>query len=124
MVGRTARITKADRARFERIKAMPCTCCTQLGIDQPSMTTAHHLLSGGRRRGHQFVIPLCEWHHYARPIVVTRSSIEGHTDEWMTEKYGPSLLIASKRFHEAFGTDNELLAKVNRFLEGAAYDAA
>jgi hypothetical protein len=34
----------------------------------------------------------------------------------MTEQFGPSLARGSKPFHEAFGTDDELLAEVERLL--------
>ena len=116
MVGRSKPATKAEKERLGRLHELPCLCCQMRGVDQPNCTTAHHLLSGGRRRGHRYTVNLCEWHHYARPVVITRSSVEGHTDEWMTEKYGPSLLLGSKAFHAQFGTDDELLEYTNSLI--------
>lgn len=116
MVGRAKRATRPEQDRLQALHEMPCLCCQMRKIEQPNRTTAHHLLSGGKRRGHMYTLNLCEWHHYARPVVITRSSIEGHTDEWMTEKYGPSLVLGSRAFHEAFGSDEQLLTEVNRLI--------
>jgi hypothetical protein len=73
----------------------------------------HHLNLGGRagqkRRGDEFTIPLCTWHHRGEPFnhfTVTR----------MREAFGPSLARTSKAFREAFGTDDELLAKTNDLI--------
>lgn len=106
MVGKSTPITKADRAHFERLKARACVCCRIEGFLQPNRTTAHHLLSGGRRRGHQQSIPLCEWHHSA-------VRIPGRSSDDMTTLYGPSLANGSKVFHERYGTDDELLSRSN-----------
>ena len=117
MVGKTKPATKAEKARLQKLHELPCLCCQMIGVDQPSPTTAHHLLSGGRRRGHMFTVNICEWHHYARPVVITRGSMLGRTDEWMIETYGPSLILGSRAFHEAFGSDDELLSKANALLD-------
>ena len=68
----------------------------------------HHLLSGNRRRGHQFTIPLCRWHHRSDSYI---------TKSQATELYGPSLALNSKAFHERYGSDDSLLAKTNELLE-------
>ncbi len=117
MVGKSKPATKAEKERLSKLHELPCLCCQMMGVEQPNRTTAHHLLSAGRRRGHRYTVNLCEWHHYGRPVVITRYSIEGHTDEWMTEKYGPPLIMGSRAFHAAFGTDDELLAKADAMLE-------
>lgn len=106
MVGKSTPITKADRAHFERLKAKACVCCRIEGCPQPNPTTAHHLLSGGRRRGHQQSVPLCGWHHQG-------VRLPGASNEQMLMLCGPSLANGSKAFHERYGTDDELLSKSN-----------
>jgi hypothetical protein len=103
--------TKAEQARFDRIKAGPCIACLQLGIDLSGqgLVEVHHLLSGGRRRGHEFTIGLCCWSHRGVPF-------EFCTHEEMRYHYGPSLAEGSKPFHARFGSDAELLATQNRLL--------
>ncbi len=109
MVGKTQPITKADREHFSRLKCMRCVCCQIECVLQPNPTTAHHLLSGGRRRGHRQSIPLCEWHHQA--VRVPDMSVPA-----MTANFGPSLANGSKPFHARYGTDDSLLEKVNALL--------
>lgn len=62
----------------------------------------HHLLSGGIRRGHMHGVGLCPWHHRAVPM-------SGLIAPEMRALYGPSLAEGSKTFHEAFGSDAELV---------------
>lgn len=109
MVGRAKPATREEKERLQRLHEFPCLCCQMRGVSQPNVTTVHHLLSGGRRRGHRYSINLCEWHHMARP----RS---GCSDGEMTDYYGPSLALGSRAFHEAFGSDDELLAKADKLI--------
>ncbi len=109
MVGRAKPATKAEKERLSKLHELPCLCCQMRGVDQPNRTTAHHLISGSRRRGHRYSVNLCEWHHIGRP--------NGVSDAEMVAKYGPSLIFGSRAFHEAFGTDDELLAKADAMLE-------
>src|ERR1700689_2526297 len=103
MVGRTQPIRKADRERFERLKKLPCICCMLSGKINPcGPTEIHHLLSGGRRIGHQATIPLGPWHH--RVLVALNYHLSGMTDLW-----GPSLAHGSKPFHARYGPDSLLL---------------
>lgn len=115
MVGRSTKpATKAEKAHFEAIKSIGCLACLQLSLPmQCGPTEAHHLLSGGKRRGHAFVVPLGAWHHRA----VIWYSLNAHQ---MTEQFGPSLAKGSKPFHAMFGSDDELLAKVNELISEAA----
>jgi len=49
--------TKAQRERWERIRALGCSVC---GI----MAEIHHALTGaGGRKNHDEVFPLCSYHH-------------------------------------------------------------
>ena len=93
--------TKAEVARFQRLQDLGCIACRirALGYSAPDM---HHLLSGGRRRGHLETIPLCPAHH--RGV--------GH----VPELHGPSLALAPRRFRQEFGSDEELLRMTNELL--------
>lgn len=109
-------ITKADRLRFEKLHGIGCIACRHNGtLHFPA--EIHHLLSGGRRRGHQFSLPLCVWHH--RGVVP-----DGLTSMVMTLDHGPSLARGSKAFHIHYGSDNELLAEVDALLKDSMEVAA
>ena len=100
--------SKADIARFEAFKTIGCIACRKHNVLNYH-TECHHLLSGNKRRGHQFTIPLCPWHHRA----FTHLSREQARETW-----GPSLAEGSKPFHERYGSDEELLKMTNELIEG------
>lgn len=113
MLNKARRPTKAEAARMARLKEMPCVACLQLwagcgqGLCGP--TEVHHLLSGNKRRGHNFTIPLGAYHHRGvRPMNFTQAGI--------ALTFGPSLALSSKIFRERFGTDDELLERTNQLL--------
>lgn len=105
-------------ARSLKVKSLPCIACKLYGVYyQPFPTQEHHLnfdgKAGQKRRGDEFSIPLCEWHHV------------GRTDNRFSQKaatalYGPSLKLQSRAFRTAFGSDDELLERTNTLLERAA----
>lgn len=95
-------MTKADLRRFDALQTLGCIACRILGVY--SLPDIHHVLTGGRRTGHQATIPLCPWHH--------RGVLPPHQD------LGPSLANGSKPFHARFGKQEELLAKVNGLIAG------
>lgn len=109
----TPKPSKADLKRFDKLYGLGCIACwlRDMTFRYPEI---HHLNAGGKagqkRRGHEYTIPLCSWHHQG-------TTIFGYTALSMAEKYGPSLAKQSKRFREEYGTDDELLAKVNARLE-------
>jgi len=82
--------TKAESRRMERVKTIGCIVCGSA----PSQ--CHHLLSGGRRRGHMFTIGLCPKHHTDGAV-----SYDG----------------SKKRFQALYGYDDELLAKQDDLLD-------
>ena len=102
----TGNQTKAESARIDKIKRAGCICCIARGFepDDGTEVEAHHLLSGGIRRGHRYTLGLCLWHHKGRLIV------EGWNHARHRLELGPSLLEGSVPFHAEFGTDDELLA--------------
>ncbi len=94
------------------VKALPCVACEIEFPDGRSvcgLTEVHHLLSGNKRRGHMFVLPLGAWHH--RGVCGDPNRLSD-----MRCWYGPSLAEGSKPFRARYGTDDELLARVNALL--------
>lgn len=98
--------TVAERHRMNRFRDVGCVACYKRGIYmEPDV---HHLLSGGRRRGHRFTIPLCPGHHRAVfPY--------GYKD--FREVHGPSMAKEPRAFRAEFGTDEELLKLTDELLE-------
>lgn len=95
-----------------RVRSMPCVACQLLGVhEQPSPTEAHHLNLGGKagqkRRGDEFSIPLCGWHHRG----VSHHNLPTSR---MAAIYGPSLARQSVAFRARFGSDDRLLELTNR----------
>ena len=105
---KAVRATKAERERMDALKLLGCIACRMTG-SIAGTPEIHHLLSGNKRRGHAFTIPLCPWHH--------RGEMGGLWNATAHERaLGPSLARGSKRFHATFGTDDELLARTNQAL--------
>ena len=95
--------SKADLARYRKLVDYGCVCCNELGIYTPP--DMHHVLSGGRRMGNKFTIPLCPYHH------------RGVKAYWVDAKDGPSLADGSKPFEKRWGTQAQLLERVNKAIE-------
>lgn len=105
--------TKAERERFEALRALGCICCHLRGFRHWPVEI-HHLLSGNRRIGHAATIPLCQFHHRGQWPYGGKSMAANLKDA--RDLFGPSLAHGSKPFHAAFGSDDELLARVNELL--------
>lgn len=104
----TGKPTKEEAEWIVAVKEGPCLACLRkLGI-RVLGCDAHHLLSGGRRRGHMDTIGLCAWHH--------RGYSGDEPVAYVRDYYGPSLMDGSKLFRDAYGTDDELLALQKRLL--------
>jgi hypothetical protein len=101
--------------RLDAIHRMVCICCmsnANLAIMFP--TEAHHIVDKGYRRlsgGHQATLPLCPWHHRGVPL-------EGLGRKATFEIMGPSLALHKKQFKLKYGTERELLEKVDAILNG------
>lgn len=90
------------------VHALPCICCGLEGIKQPSRTEAHHIVDKGYRKhsgGDESRLPLCAWHH--RGIC-----LDGRTSSGMVFDYGPSLRLHKRTFVSTYGTERELLARL------------
>jgi hypothetical protein len=92
--------TKEERLRWTYFGDVGCEACDLLGMR--SVPEVHHLLDGGRRRGHLFTIPLCPAHHRGVGFEPRRhiACIGG-------EHARPRL------FRHRFGTDHFLLRRTN-----------
>lgn len=94
--------------RFGLLQGIGCLACRQMGYLQPS--DMHHLLSGTHRIGDRHTIPLCPYHHRGfwndrfKSLRLAKTLL------------GPSLALEPRRFHEVFGSDEELLAKANELI--------
>ena len=103
---------RAREHRFRRLKEMGCIASWLDGrMNVPA--EIHHLNLGGKagqaRRGDDCTIPLSAWHHRGEPL-------PGYTATRMHEVYGPSLARHSREFRARYGSDEELLAKVNDIM--------
>lgn len=108
MVGKTERPTEEQRKHLDKIASMPCICCQKENIAQPSRTEIHHITDGGYRKhsgGHFSVLPLCSFHHRGVPR-------DGWTVSKTTYEYGPSLELHKRTFVATYGTERELLARL------------
>ena len=113
-----AQATAVQRDRIVMVKELGCICCQMNRADgRPTaffgVAEAHHLLSGGRRRGHEFTIGLCQWHHRGVPPFESARASD------MVRTFGPSVATGSRAFHERYGTDDELLEYQEQLLAGA-----
>jgi len=88
-------VTRADLERFLAIQDIGCLACLRHGR-RGVPCDIHHLLRGGRRRGHQATIGLCPWHHRG-----------------VGPALGLSLAHGSKSFHAMYGSDEDLLEMQN-----------
>lgn len=115
MVGKTEKPTATQRRRLDAIARLPCLACVQEGKLQPNRTEVHHIVDKGYRRlsgGHDSVLPLCGFHH--RGVLPAHPRMRLSTAE---ATYGPSLALAKRAFVARYGSERELLAKVNALLE-------
>lgn len=87
-------MTKLEKRWLNAITELGCIVC--LVFDRLfSPAEPHHLLDGGRRRGHLFTIPLCPGHH----------------------RFGLDTEVATsrdqcrRRFEARYGTEESLLEK-------------
>lgn len=109
--------TRAERDRMEMAKEGPCVPCivwhrsgnAPAGFFPVFGCDYDHKKSGNIRRGHRYGFANCCWHH--RGLVD-----EGMTHAEMRAWYGPSLMDGSRLFREAYGTDDELIARQDKLI--------
>lgn len=111
----TGKPTKAQEARFLAIQMLGCIVCRK---HKRIFRAAeiHHLTVGGRhgqkRRGHDYTIGLCGWHHRG-------ANAFGNPDLGL-KTYGPSYALHARQFRETYGSDDQLLAYQNELIERKA----
>ena len=91
------RPNKVERERLATIGNMPCYACFQDGVETQS--EVHHIRKNtglSIRPDHKFTIPLCPKHHRFGKV---------------------SVHLGKKAFVERYGTEQEILEKVNREIE-------
>lgn len=94
--------TAAERQHMARLVELGCVVCRSLGqhdptAHHPAITSPHHIVEGGKRKGHMFTIPLCHRHHQDHPHVPSR-----HPNK--------------AAFEEAFGIEADLLRSTYTLL--------
>ena len=91
------RPNKVERERLKTISEMPCYACFIDGKEVSS--EVHHIRNHtgmGLRPSHFDTIPLCSGHHRTNKI---------------------SVHLGKKEFERRYGTEQEILEKVNREIE-------
>jgi len=108
----TGKPTAAQAARFVHIRAIGCIACL---LDGRACVTpeVHHLNEGGyhgaKRRGHDFTVGLCGWHHQGRPPL-------GMAMAGAINVLGPSHKLQKMAFRAHYGTDDQLLETTNKLI--------
>ncbi|MGH7239778.1 MAG: Ref family recombination enhancement nuclease [Candidatus Saccharimonadales bacterium] len=97
--------TKADLRRFDQLQAVGCIAHRLDG--KPGVPSQiHHIKQGN----HQKTLPLCEWHHVGQQL-------DGMSQRAMLDLFGPSLAKQKKAFVARYGTEFDLLEKVNLLID-------
>ena len=108
----TGKPTKAQSSRFQHIRAIGCLACLKGGKQSPT-PEVHHLTKTGRhghkRRGHDFTIGLCGWHHQGVPRA-------GFDERTAAKVHGPSYKLHARAFREQYGQDDDLLVLQNQLI--------
>lgn len=102
--------TKAQQKRFERMSQIGCIVSILRDGRHNVLGHVHHILSGGKRIGHDATLYLSVWHHVGQPP-------NGWTIQQATEELGPSLAHNPRAFREEFGSEAELLEFQNALLD-------
>lgn len=91
-----------------------CIACRKRGFHVPP--EEHHLnefgWAGHARRGPEFTIGLCPWHHRGEPLFPSASPSVARTRALL----GPSLAKEPIRFRQVFGDDDDLLRQTNEVI--------
>lgn len=97
MKGRTA--NAAEKRHMDRVCALGCIVCLEF-YDVESPAEPHHIDGKTVPNAHLRTLPLCPRHH--------RVPGEGYAT-----RHGPGKRAGKADFEEAYGTEEELLARVN-----------
>jgi len=90
---------KAEKAHMDAVRELGCIVCREeMAVHSPA--AIHHIVEGGRRLGHDKVLPLCYLHHQG-----------GENGEAYVSRHPHKAA-----FEERYGTEYELLEKVEAML--------
>lgn len=102
-----------DQKRYEALAEIGCIACLiARNPTQCGKVSMHHLVDKGYRAhsgGNQATIPLGVWHHMGH-------CHEGYKVGHMRMMYGPSMALERVTFNHLYGSQRELLARVNEML--------
>lgn len=112
----TGKPTKEEAARIVAAKEGPCMACEIWFFQHAKRCDGegcdyNHAKSGNIRRGHLYGYALCPWHHRGVPA-------EGFSAAGMRVTFGPSLMDGSRRFHLAYGSDDDLIESQTATIKG------
>lgn len=99
--------TKEQIHRWNDLQAIGCVVTLLRTGVTGTPGDVHHLLSGGKRMGHDFTIVLHPWYHRGVSDLPPARS---------RELFGPSLALHKKEFIEEFGGEMYLLEVSNQLL--------
>ena len=94
--------TKVDKKHLDQVAEIGCIVCKNVYFCY-SPAEIHHIVEGSRRKGDQFVIPLCVPHH--------RGGSDGANGQFVSRHPYKS------RFEAAYGSESDLLEQVRRILD-------
>lgn len=117
----TGNMTVPERAWVDAVKRCGCVFCIALGHPHSPdayAVDAHHMLSGGIRRGHMFTVGGCIWHHRGRLF------ISGWNHKQHRMNLGPALSEGSVPFYARFGDDDAIMEQQLEILAKAGESAA
>lgn len=100
--------TRYEAERLEAMMRLGCVACAMLFSLPVIAQECHHILSGGRRMGHWFTLPLCRGHH------------QGDWSKEQKELIEPTMLVAisdgRKAFVAVYPSERELWELVQKRL--------
>ena len=90
--------TAKEKKHLNKVASMGCIVCCNLGLGE-TPAEIHHISNGtmSKRASNYETIPLCHFHH-------------------RTGNNGEAVHSGRKSFEKNFGTEQELLEQVNRWL--------
>lgn len=109
-MGPTDRITPAHKQRFATMQELGCLISLVYFNHPGTPGQVHHIISGGRRLGHDATICMKPWYHQGEPPTVRYAGrLIQLTVAQATYRYGPSMAHNPSDFTHRFGTQDELL---------------
>lgn len=104
VIQRRNRLTKEEARYLAQVQDLGCIVCR--GQGNYTVAEIHHIVEGGRRKGHEFVLPLCVPHH--RGGCCTDLYVSRHPFK--------------AQFEARYGTEWELFNKVQELLNARHRD--